>query len=126
MHLSAGSSNNEVDGNDFIGNEEAVKFVAARDVAWGRKQGNYWSNYSGWDQNGDGAGDVAYEASDLVDRLNWQYPAVKLLLTSPAIQTLRFVARQFPILRAPSVTETHPRMRPNNPAWSRWNDKHPH
>ncbi|MBC7684869.1 MAG: nitrous oxide reductase family maturation protein NosD [Bdellovibrionales bacterium] len=126
VHLSAGSSNNQVDGNDFIGNEETVKFVASRDVAWGRTQGNYWSNYSGWDQDGDGAGDVAYEASDLVDRLNWQYPLVKLVLTSPAVQTLRFVARQFPVLRAPSVVEAHPRMRPNNPNWSRWNDKHPH
>ena len=126
VHLSAGSSNNEVDANDFIGNEEAVKFVASRDVAWGRKQGNYWSNYSGWDQDGDGAGDVAYEASDLVDRLNWQYPMVKLLLTSPSVQTLRFVARQFPVLRAPSVVEAHPRMRPNNPQWSLWRDKRPH
>ena len=126
VHLSAGSSNNQVDGNDFIGNEEAVKFVASRDVAWGRTHGNYWSNYSGWDQDGDGDGDVAYEASDLVDRLNWQYPLVKLVLTSPAVQTLRFVARQFPVLRAPSVVEAHPRMRPNNPEWSRWNDKHPH
>ena len=125
VHLSAGSSNNQVDANDFIGNEEAVKFVASRDVAWGIKQGNYWSNYSGWDQNGDGAGDVAYEASDLVDRLNWQYPMVKLLLTSPSVQTLRFVARQFPVLRAPSVVEAHPRMRPNNSKWKLWRDKQP-
>lgn len=124
VHLSAGSSNNEVDGNDFIGNEEAVKFVAARDVQWGRKRGNYWSNYGGWDQDGDGAGDLPYEASDLVDRLNWQYPLAKMLLTSPSIKTLRFVAGQFPVLRAPSVVDLHPRMRPNNPSWSRWNDKH--
>ncbi|MDQ1923039.1 nitrous oxide reductase family maturation protein NosD [Massilia pseudoviolaceinigra] len=126
VHLSAGSSNNEVDGNDFIGNEEAVKFVASRDVAWGRTRGNYWSGYNGWDQGGDGAGDVAYEASDLVDRLNWQYPLVKLLLTSPSVSTLRFVARQFPVLRSPSVVDRHPRMRPNNPHWQRWNDKHVH
>ncbi len=124
VHLTAGSSNNKVDGNDFIGNEEAVKFVASRDVQWGRTRGNYWSNYSGWDQDGDGAGDVAYEASDLVDRLNWQYPLVKLLLSSPSVKTLRFVARQFPVLHAPSVVDQHPRMRPNNPLWSRWNDKH--
>ncbi|MES2319364.1 MAG: nitrous oxide reductase family maturation protein NosD [Pseudomonadota bacterium] len=124
VHLTAGSSNNQVDGNDFIGNEAPVKFVAARDVQWGRTRGNYWSNYSGWDQGGDGAGDVAYEASDLVDRLNWQYPLVKLLLSSPSIKTLRFVAHQFPVLRAPSVVDQRPRMRPNNPNWSRWNDKH--
>ena len=125
IHLSAGSSNNKVDGNDFIDNQEQVKFVAARDVEWGRTQGNYWSNYSGWDQDGDGDGDAAYEANDVVDRLNWQYPLVKLVLSSPSIQTLRFVARQFPILRAPSVLDKHPRMRPLNQNWRRWRDKQP-
>lgn len=125
VHLSAGSSNNKVDGNDFIDNHEQVKFVAARDVEWGRTQGNYWSNYSGWDQNGDGAGDAPYEANDVVDRLNWQYPLVKLVLSSPSIQTLRFVARQFPILRAPSVLDKRPRMRPLNQNWRRWRDKQP-
>ncbi|MBI1891379.1 MAG: nitrous oxide reductase family maturation protein NosD [Burkholderiales bacterium] len=123
VHLSAGSSNNQIDGNDFIGNQEQIKFVAARDVEWGRSKGNYWSNYGGWDQNGDGVGDIVYEANDVVDRLNWQYPLVKLLLSSPSLQTLRFVARQFPMLRAPSVVDKHPRMRPWNLNWSKWNDK---
>lgn len=123
VHLTAGSGNNKVDGNDFINNEEQVKYVAARDVEWGRAQGNYWSNYSGWDQNGDGIGDIAYEANDVVDRLNWQYPLIKLLLSSPSIQTLRFVARQFPVLRAPSIVDKHPRMRPLHQDWRRWSDK---
>jgi nitrous oxidase accessory protein len=122
VHLAAGSSNNQVDGNDFIGNQEQVRFVAARDVEWGRQQGNYWSNYSGWDQNADGQGDLPYEANDLVDRLNWQYPLLKLLSASPALQTLRFVARQFPLLRAPSVVDRHPRMRPLSPDWKKWHD----
>jgi nitrous oxidase accessory protein len=126
VHFSAGSANNEIDGNDFIDNHEQVKFVAARDVEWGRKQGNYWSNYSGWDQDGDGFGDVGYEANDMVDRLNWRYPLFKLLLSSPAIQTLRFAARQFPVLRAPSVIDRHPRMRPLAQNWRKWNDKQPH
>jgi nitrous oxidase accessory protein len=125
VHLAAGSANNKVDGNDFIGNQEQVKFVAARDTEWGKSEANYWSNYSGWDQNGDGAGDVAYEANDVVDRLNWQYPLAKLLLSSPSIQTLRFVARQFPLLRAPSIVEKHPRMLPLNQDWRRWRDKLP-
>ncbi|OWW22966.1 copper ABC transporter substrate-binding protein [Noviherbaspirillum denitrificans] len=126
VHLSAGSGNNKVDGNDFIDNRQQVKYVAARDVEWGKAEGNYWSNYSGWDQNGDGKGDVAYEANDVVDRLNGQYPLLKLLLTSPSIQTLRFVARQFPVLRAPSVVDKNPRMRPLNQDWRKWNDKRPH
>ena len=126
VHMSAGSGNNKVDGNDFIDNRTQVKYVAARDVEWGRMQGNYWSNYSGWDQNGDGKGDIAYEANDVVDRMNWQYPLLKLVLTSPSIQTLRFVARQFPVLRAPSIVDKNPRMRPLNQDWRKWSDKHPH
>ena len=123
IHLTAGSGNNAVDGNDIIGNREQIKYVAARDVEWGRTQGNYWSNYSGWDQDGDGIGDIAYEANDVVDRLNWQYPLLKLLLSSPSMQSLRFVARQFPLLRAPSIVDRHPRMRPLHSHWRRWNDK---
>jgi nitrous oxidase accessory protein len=123
VHLTAGSGNNQVDGNDFIGNREQIKYVAARDVEWGRAQGNYWSNYSGWDQDGDGRGDVAYEANDVVDRLHWQYPLIKLLLSSPSVQSLRFVARQFPLLRAPSIVDRHPRMQPLYTDWKRWNDK---
>jgi nitrous oxidase accessory protein len=120
MHLAAGSLHNQIDGNDFIGNREQVKYVASADMKWGEKLGNYWSNYSGWDQNGDAVGDIPYEANDVVDRLTWEYPLVKLLLSSPAIQTLRFVARQFPLLRAPSVVDARPRMHPAHQDWRQW------
>jgi nitrous oxidase accessory protein len=121
-HLWAGSYRNVVDGNDFIHNQEQVRYVASRDELWGRNRGNYWSNYAGWDRDGDGVGDVPYSASDVVDRLVWKYPHVKLMLSSPAAQTLRLIARQFPLLRAPSVVDNHPRMRPWHADWSRWLD----
>ncbi len=126
VHLSAGSGNNKVDGNDFIDNQQQVKYVASADTQWGKEAGNYWSNYSGWDQDGDGHGDIAYEANDVVDKLNWQYPLLKLVLSSPSIQTLRFVARQFLVLRAPSIVDRHPRTRPLNQDWRKWSDKRPH
>jgi nitrous oxidase accessory protein len=122
-HVWAGTIHNEVDGNDFIENREQIRYVAARDVAWGGKAGNYWSNYLGWDADGDGRGDVGYAANDLVDRLTWRYPMVKLLLASPAVQSLRLVAQQFPLLRATSIVEPHPRMRPAHPDWRDWLDK---
>jgi len=126
IHLWAGSINNEVEGNDFIGNQEQIRYVAARDQQWGVEQGNHWSNYLGWDRNADGVGDVPYEANDLVDRLTWRHPMMKLLLASPAVQTLRLVARQFPLLRAPSVVDPNPRMRPRNADWSDWIGKRRH
>lgn len=123
-HLWAGSKNNVVEGNDFISNREQVRYVGARDELWGIKDGNYWSNYLGWDRNGDGRGDVPYEANDLVDRLSWQHPMTKLLLASPAVQTLRLVGQQFPLLRAPSVVDPKPHMKPANDNWREWRGRY--
>jgi nitrous oxidase accessory protein len=122
VHLSAGSTRNIVEGNDFIGNREQVRYVGARDEAWGGKVGNHWSNYLGWDRDGDGRGDVRYEANDVVDRLIWRHPAARLLLASPAVQALRLVGQQFPVLRAPSVVDAKPRMQPVHKNWSEWNE----
>jgi nitrous oxidase accessory protein len=124
VHLWAGSKNNKVEDNDFIANREQVRYVGARDELWGVKDGNHWSNYLGWDRNGDGIGDVKYEANDLVDRLSWRHPMMKLLLASPAVQTLRLVGQQFPLLRAPSIVDPNPRMQPHNPNWSQWRGRH--
>ncbi len=126
VHLWAGSFRNEVEGNDFILNQSQVRYVASRDERWGGKTGNYWSNYVGWDRDGDGIGDVPYEANDVVDRLSWRYPYAKLLLHSPAVQTLRMVSRQFPLLRATSIVDPNPKMRPLRTDWSQWLEKTRH
>ena len=126
IHLWAGSIHNEVEGNDIIHNHEQIKYVAAKDENWGAKKGNYWSNYVGWDRDANGIGDVPYEANDMVDHLSWKYPAIMLLLNSPAIQTLRLIASQFPLLRAPSIVDSHPRMVPFHKDWSKWLEKQRH
>ncbi|WP_267224628.1 nitrous oxide reductase family maturation protein NosD [Dyella silvae] len=120
VHLWAGSYNNEVDGNDFIGNTEQVSYVATRDVQWGKREGNYWSNYLGWDADADGYGDVPFEANELTDRLVSRYPFVKLLDSSPAMQALGLAARQFPVLRVATIFDAHPAMRPHHADWSKW------
>ncbi len=124
VHLSAGSTRNKVEDNDFVANREQVRYVGARDERWGVERGNHWSNYLGWDRDGDGVGDVPYEANDMVDRLTWRYPSVKLLLASPAVQALRLVSQQFPVLRVPSVVDPKPHMQPGHKQWSQWRDKH--
>ena len=119
VHLS-GSVRNKVDGNDFVGNQLQIKYAGTRDHEWGGEKGNYWSNYRGWDRNGDGRGDIPYEANDMVDRLTWRYPGTRLLMGSPAVQALRMVGQQFPILRVPSIVEKHPRMQPQPANWVDW------
>jgi nitrous oxidase accessory protein len=58
-----------------------------------------------------------------VDRLQYRHPIVKLLLGSPAIQALRLLSQQFPVLRVPSVVDQHPAMVPFSKNWSEWRDK---
>ncbi|EFQ39836.1 nitrous oxide reductase maturation NosD family protein [Pseudomonas aeruginosa] len=112
IHLTAGSEDNRIAGNAFIGNRQQVKYVASREQEWSADgRGNYWSDYLGWDRDDDGLGDVAYEPNDNVDRLIWLYPEVRLLLNSPSIELLRWVQRAFPVVRSPGVRDSHPLMR---------------
>ncbi|OMH34016.1 copper-binding protein [Motiliproteus sp. MSK22-1] len=111
IHLTAGSEDNVISGNTFISNKEQVKYVSNRKQDWSANgRGNYWSDYLGWDMNDDGVGDTQYEPNDGVDKLLWKYPAVKVLLNSPAVETLRWVQRQFPVFKSPGVYDSAPLM----------------
>lgn len=111
IHLTAGSENNRLYANAFINNRQQVMYVATRHQEWSRDgRGNYWSDYLGWDLDGDGIGDTPYEPNDAVDRLLWRHPEARLLLHSPAVVALRWVQRQFPIFRAQGVQDSAPLM----------------
>lgn len=111
IHLTAGSEENEVFSNAFVNNQRQVKYVATRTQEWSKEgRGNYWSDYLGWDRNQDGIGDVAYEPNDNVDRLLWTYPEAKVLMFSPAVDTLRWVQDAFPVVKAAGVSDSHPLM----------------
>ncbi|MGB0899959.1 MAG: copper-binding protein, partial [Psychrobium sp.] len=74
-------------------------------------RGNYWSNYLGWDMNGDDIGDAVFEPNDGIDKLTWQYPEMKMIMDSPVVLILRWVQREFPVLKPPGVKDSHPLMR---------------
>lgn len=113
IHMTAGSEDNSISANSFIKNQQQVKYVATRRQEWSQKgRGNYWSDYLGWDRNGNGLGDIPYEPNDNVDRLIWLYPQVRLLMNSPGIEVLRWAQRAFPIIKSPGVQDSHPLMRP--------------
>lgn len=112
IHLTAGSEDNRIQNNAFIDNQRQVKYVATRLQEWSVEgHGNYWSDYLGWDRDGDGLGDIAYEPNDNVDRLLWLYPQVRLLMNSPGIELLRWVQRAFPVMKSPGVQDSYPLMK---------------
>ena len=126
-HVSAGSEDNKVYDNVFIHNKTQVKYVGMKDEDWSYEgKGNYWSDYLGWDVDGDGSGDKPYEANTVIERLIWAYPMIKLLFNSPAVQTIRMAESQFPIIRQAGIVDSAPLMRPSINNWSKWVDRRDH
>ena len=59
IHFTAGSERNMLTGNAFLGNQEQVKYVGTRYLEWSQAgRGNYWSDLSAFDLNGDGIADL--------------------------------------------------------------------
>jgi nitrous oxidase accessory protein len=113
IHFTAGSERNVLSGNAFIDNQSQVKYVGTRWVEWSdHGRGNYWSDNPAFDLKGRGVADAAYRPNDMIDRVVWAHPLAKLLLTSPALQMLRFAEAQFPGLHPGGVIDSAPLMQP--------------
>ncbi|MBL0920498.1 MAG: nitrous oxide reductase family maturation protein NosD [Phycisphaerales bacterium] len=103
--------------NNFIDNVEQVS-VAGRGALdanrfWDGEVGNFWSDYTGYDQNGDGVGDFVHESYTLFENLLDREPALRLFLFSPAQQAVEFVGRAIPAVRPePKFCDEVPLMRP--------------
>ncbi|MGI9511722.1 MAG: nitrous oxide reductase family maturation protein NosD [Anderseniella sp.] len=109
IHFTAGSERNKIVGNSFVGNQRQVKFVGSKDHVW---SGNYWSDHSAFDVNGDGVADQAFRPNDTMDQILWTQPAAKLLLGSPAVQLIRWAQKEFPALLPGGVVDDRPLMTP--------------
>jgi len=105
----AGSVRNRVERNRFVGNETQVFYVGATDMVWGEAgPGNAWSDYLGWDHDGDGFGDRPYRVDSLATSLLTRFPVAVLLLRSPALEMVELLQSRMPILRTPTVVDRHP------------------
>jgi nitrous oxidase accessory protein len=109
LKIWAGTRRNRVEGNVIRGNREQVFFVGAEDQIWGEGgRGNYWSDYLGWDQDGDGIGDRPHRVDSFTAGLLYRYPSAALLMRSPALETLAHLADRLPMLRTPTVVDRSP------------------
>ncbi len=113
IHFTAGSEGNAMSGNAFIRNRNQVKYVGTRHLDWSAGgRGNYWSDNPAFDLDGDGIGDNPYRPNDLIDRVLWTSPQAKVLVSSPAVQVIRWAQAQFPALLPGGVVDSRPLMTP--------------
>lgn len=109
ISMAMGGEQNRLWHNRIMANQTQVKYVGDTFLEWSEQgQGNYWSEYSGWDMDGDGIGDVAHRPNDSLDKLFWLYPEAKLLMDSPVVLLLRWVERQFQPQTATGISDSFP------------------
>ncbi len=104
-------------GNSLIENEEPAathgRGQLTRNFFSRDGKGNFWSDYAGFDKDGDGIGDLAYEPRSLFGAMLAREPNLRLFVYSPAQQAVEFTARALPELRpTPTLVDPAPLAQP--------------
>ncbi|MFS8614138.1 nitrous oxide reductase family maturation protein NosD [Limnochorda sp.] len=112
VRVLASSGENTFVGNAFVYNGDGVYLSPGRHQQYWDDgvQGNYWSSYRGYDLDGDGIGDVPYDASDVFGHLTERFPELKLFFQSPAVQAIAFCEEAFPVFQRQKAVDRYPLM----------------
>jgi len=102
-----------IENNSFWENGEQVSIAGGGTLGKSVWRGNYWSDYAGFDMDGDGIGNVPYRAERYFEGMLDREPYLRMLIYSPAAQAIEFAATAFPIVRpVPKFTDEAPRIEP--------------
>jgi len=100
--------------NTFLQNLSPLQLIGrATTTRWALNgHGNHWSDYSGYDLDGDGIGDRPHRIQNVFEYMEGNHPRLRLYLESPAAQALGMAEKAFPIVRASSEIDPAPLMGP--------------
>ncbi len=87
---------NIVTDNVFEGNLSQVAVNGGGSAARNAWHGNWWDDYQGFDRNGDGRGDSAYEVYAYADRIWMEQPHALFFKNAPLMEALDFLERLAP------------------------------
>jgi nitrous oxidase accessory protein len=92
-------------GNDFRENDATIEVDGGGDALACDVRGNHFSDYEGYDLNGDGIGDVPHRVSALSSELADEHPALKFFHGTTAMHLVDAVAHAVPVLESRVLLE---------------------
>ena len=125
VSLHARVQRSEFTDNVFRDNGAVIKVGGQGDALGSTFAGNYYDTYSGFDFDGDGRGDVAFEFRRLSTQLEGRYPELALLHGAPAMALVDVTGEVMPLF-APRrlLCDATPRLRPPAMAWTPTEEGH--
>jgi nitrous oxidase accessory protein len=113
LQIYGSSSNLSFSGNRFVENLSPLHVIGKHaNARWEiNGQGNYWSDYDGYDLDGDNVGDRPHRIQNVFEYLEGNYPRLRIYLSSPAAQALAAAERAFPVIQPSSESDARPIMR---------------
>ena len=108
------SENNTFTRNNFVDNISPLQMIGkGTSTTWSDGAvGNYWSDYTGYDLDGDSVGDVPFRIQNIFEYLEGSYPRIRLYLNSPAAQSIVAAENSFPIIEGSNQFDPRPLMYP--------------
>jgi nitrous oxidase accessory protein len=113
LQIFSSSLQNLFSENNFIDNLSPLIIVGkSANTSWQSGVGNYWSDYSGYDLDGDGFGDIPHKIQNVFEYLEGNFPRTRIYLNSPAAQAIVVAEKSFPVLQSSNEFDRRPLMRP--------------
>lgn len=104
---------NELHSNDFVGNLSTLRTVGQVHMDWAPAGvGNYYGDYSGYDLDQDGTGDIPHKLQDSFEFLEGNHPLLRLYLNSAAADALAAAERSFPLIEGSQQEDPAPFVEP--------------
>lgn len=95
--------------NAMIANRLPVAVHGGGNAGQYRFRANLWSDWAGYDLDGDGLGDVPYQARSLSGNLTDRHPSLAFFTGTPAAALIDLFAEAFPLFRPdPVLTDLAP------------------
>lgn len=109
LKISGGCLNNEVVNNNFVSNTFDLSISKSNDE--NKFDKNYWSDYSGYDLDRNGIGDIPYRPVKLFNYVVNQTPEATVLLRSLFVDIINFSEKVSPVFTPKNVVDNEPLMK---------------